>query len=253
MPTQLLVVDLHLHVDRLTAQRLPDIWLDRPVRVLSHHVLNGAADQLVRNGAEPRRIQVVHELEPFLPIAVRQQNRCAVGDEAELTLAVADVLFCRQPRADVPVDLEYRFGNGIGPLQRPSALDGDASAILADMIQEPFPLAVAYQIAMDLVERRRRFNAQKLLDVAAGGFFCRPSVQALRTAVPEKNRAFDRSDDDGVVRELEESGQRCELGDVGGRKVVRLDSLRRHGGRHSIATSGLQRTFIAFIAYIPLP
>ena len=70
-------------------------------------VYHSPADQVGRLQPEPRGVGPVHELEPIVRIAVRDQDRSAVGDESQLPLSPPRGFLGCEPEGDVAVDFEH--------------------------------------------------------------------------------------------------------------------------------------------------
>ena len=88
-----MVRQLDLELDRLAGEAFVDVALDDRKGFVADHVGDSFADDLLGHETVPLRKVPVDELVPGLRVAVRDRNRGAVGDKAQLAFALAQQTF----------------------------------------------------------------------------------------------------------------------------------------------------------------
>src|SRR3954462_11334166 len=131
--------------------------------------------------------------------------RC-VNEIAILLFAFSSRTFRSFARGDVVVRLEdsYRLFRFIA-LQRPSTRYRDLGAIAAGMNQFSFPPASLEQDGIYFLERRWEGGLGEFVSDTADGLFARPTVAFLGASIPVGDNVVHVADEDGVVREIEET------------------------------------------------
>ena len=206
----------HLHLHPTAGRRLGQVREDRVVGTDAEHLRYRAPDQVARLQAETRRIRLVDELEAVRAIAMRDQHRRAVGDEAQLPFAGARVVLCLQQCRDVTIDLEHH-AFATRSVERPARIDGDDAAVVAAVEQAPFPGAVALQRLLDRHEGLGKTGLQQAVRDLPDGLRRRPAIGALGAAVPGQDLAVEAPHRDGVVSVVQQDRQRRGIDGFAGR------------------------------------
>jgi hypothetical protein len=90
-----------------------------------------------------------------------------------------------------------------GEIQDPPALYHHAAAISVSVDEFAFPLSVANEFGVDLLQRLRELRLQELVANSAYGFLFLPTIQLLGVAVPKVYSTFYGASHDAIIYALQ--------------------------------------------------
>src|SRR5580693_1173638 len=128
------------------------------------------------------------------------------GSFPKCFVEVANFPLSSLPLGNVIVRLQDRNGPPllVSP-QRPSAGYCHLGSVGPGLLEFAVPTPGAQQLRVNLLDRRRKYGAQKLVSALADRVLRRPSVQLLSSPIPVSDDVAHITDENGVVREIQQT------------------------------------------------